>query len=69
MTIAISAAGTMKRELMDILCCPVCKGELALAVSKEDKKEILEGKLRCGKCKIDYPIEEGIPNLLPPKQR
>jgi uncharacterized protein len=56
----------MKRSLMDILCCPVCKGDLTLHVDKEDEKEILEGKLRCDACRMDYPIHEGIPNLLPP---
>jgi uncharacterized protein YbaR (Trm112 family) len=55
----------MKRELMDILCCPVCKGDLELAVKKEGKAEILEGALLCRACKADYPIEDGIPNLLP----
>jgi uncharacterized protein YbaR (Trm112 family) len=55
----------MKRELVDILCCPVCKGDLELAVKKESKAEILEGDLRCQACKADYPIEDGIPNLLP----
>lgn len=56
----------MKRELMDIICCPVCKGELTLKVDKEDEKEILAGFLACKKCSFDYPIEDGIPNLLPP---
>jgi uncharacterized protein YbaR (Trm112 family) len=57
----------MKRKLMDILACPVCKGHpLELTVKKEDDKEILEGTLRCAKCRTDYPIEDGIPNMLPP---
>jgi uncharacterized protein YbaR (Trm112 family) len=30
---------------MDILCCPVCKGDLALEVETEDEKEILEGEI------------------------
>lgn len=55
----------MKRSLMDILCCPVCKGDLALQVEKEDEKEVLEGKLHCAACTVDYPIHEGIPDLLP----
>ena len=55
----------MKRELMDILACPTCKGDLTLTVGKEDEKEILEGTLRCSACAVDYPIEDGIPNLLP----
>jgi uncharacterized protein len=58
----------MKRTLMDILCCPVCKGDLALRVDKEDEKEILEGGLYCATCTVDYPIHEGIPNLLPQNQ-
>ena len=56
----------MKQDMMDILCCPVCKGDLILTVKKENKKEILEGNLHCAACKADYPIEEGIPNMLPP---
>jgi uncharacterized protein YbaR (Trm112 family) len=54
---------------MDILACPMCKGDLDLKVRKENKKEILEGTLTCRACKIDYPIEDGIPNLLPPDER
>lgn len=55
----------MKRSLMDILCCPVCKGDLSLRVVNEDEKEILEGGLHCASCHVDYPIHEGIPDLLP----
>jgi uncharacterized protein YbaR (Trm112 family) len=51
---------------MDILCCPVCKEDLTLHVDKENEKEILEGNLHCAACHVDYPIHEGIPNLLPP---
>jgi len=58
----------MRRELMEILCCPVCKGDLELKVDLE-KEEIIEGKLICHKCKYDYEIKEGIPNLLPPESR
>jgi uncharacterized protein len=56
----------MRRSLMDILCCPVCKGDLVLTVTEENEKEVLEGELRCATCSVDYPILEGIPNLLPP---
>jgi uncharacterized protein YbaR (Trm112 family) len=55
----------MKRKLMEILCCPVCKGDLVLRVDVEDEKEILEGVLSCAACRVDYPIREGIPDLLP----
>jgi len=59
----------MKRELMDILACPVCKGGLELSVEKEDEKEIVTGSLYCQKCDERYLIVDTIPNLLPPDQR
>jgi uncharacterized protein YbaR (Trm112 family) len=58
----------MKRDLMDILCCPVCKGDLELVVVQE-KDEILDGSLICHHCDVTYGIEDGIPNLLPPELR
>ena len=59
----------MRRDLMDILACPVCKGELTLTVDMEREDEIIEGSLRCAACDESYPIAEGIPNLLPPEMR
>jgi uncharacterized protein len=56
----------MKRDLLGILCCPVHKGDLELKVAREEAGDIVEGTLRCGQCRFDYPIEDGIPNLLPP---
>ena len=56
----------MRRYLMDVLVCPVCKGSLVLTVSKENEEEIIEGSLRCNSCNQTYPIEDTIPNLLPP---
>lgn len=47
----------ISRELLRILACPVCKGELKL-----EKKELV-----CRKCSQRYPIVEGIPYLLPPE--
>jgi uncharacterized protein YbaR (Trm112 family) len=55
----------MKRTLLPILCCPVCKGDLMLTIEVEDEKEIMRGTLHCPSCLADYPIEEGIPDLLP----
>ncbi len=48
----------ISRELLSILACPVCKGGLLL---KER-----ESGLYCKKCDYLYPIEEGVPVLLPP---
>ncbi len=59
----------MRHDLMEILACPVCKGELTLTVEQEDGEEIIEGSLHCAACDETYPISEGIPNLLPPDLR
>ncbi len=59
----------MKRDLMDILCCPMCKGDLVLEVMEENEKEIIKGTLYCSKCNEYYPIDDGIPNMLPPELR
>ena len=56
----------MKRGLMKILACPVCKGELELSVEQEWGDEIVTGSLYCSRCRNSYPIVETIPNLLPP---
>jgi len=61
--------GLMKKELMDILACPVCKGELELTVKEENEQEIVTGSLYCPRCAVRYPITDTIPNLLPPEQR
>lgn len=54
---------------MDILVCPVCKGKLTLTIEKEDENEIVSGSLNCGKCAVNYPIVDTIPNLLPPESQ
>ena len=40
-----------------------------MEVDREDDEEILEGRLVCVDCGEAYPIEDGIPNLLPPDMR
>lgn len=56
----------MKERLMDILCCPVCRGGLSLNVSKKKGEDVVEGALVCKRCEHEYPISDGIPDLLPP---
>ena len=58
----------MKRELMDILACPVCKGELELTVDAEAEDEIVTGSLYCQQCGVSYPVMDSIPRLLPPER-
>lgn len=59
----------MKQDIMDILACPVCKGELDLSIESSQGEEVIKGLLVCGACNETYPIEDSIPNLLPPAMR
>ena len=59
----------MKKELMEILACPMCKGTLVLNIEEEDETEVITGSLYCANCSKYYPIEDAIPNLLPPELR
>ena len=43
-------------ELVEILACPKCKGDLTLAPDKTS--------LNCETCKVKYPIKDGIPIML-----
>lgn len=46
----------LNKELLDILACPKCKGDLELT-EKEDG-------LICNNCELVYPIREEIPIML-----
>ena len=59
----------MRHDLMEILVCPLCKGDLALTIAREEGGEIIEGSLRCEACNETYPIEDSIPDMLPPDLR
>ena len=60
----------MKMSTYEILCCPVCKGDLTLTVEKKEilesgEEDVIIGTLYCAACDVTYPIEDGIPDLLP----
>jgi uncharacterized protein YbaR (Trm112 family) len=59
----------MRRTLVEILACPICKGDLKLTVDHEENDEVISGALHCEQCPETYPIQESIPNLLPPDLR
>jgi hypothetical protein len=46
----------LKRELLEILVCPKCKGELQYDKNKEE--------LICDRCKLAYPVRDDIPVML-----
>jgi uncharacterized protein YbaR (Trm112 family) len=52
----------IKKELLEILVCPLCKNKV---------KTVGSDKLICtnDECGTIYPIEDGIPNMLPPDLR
>ena len=47
---------TISQELLDILACPKCKGDIYLNSTKDG--------LICEKCKLLYEIKDGIPIML-----
>jgi uncharacterized protein YbaR (Trm112 family) len=59
----------VRPDLLEVLRCPVCRGELQLVPGRTEGDEILEGTLSCAACQVDYPIADGIPDLLPPGDR
>lgn len=44
------------KELLDILACPKCKGDVRLTERKDG--------LICDVCKLKYPIKDDIPVML-----
>ena len=46
----------ISQDLLDILACPKCKGEVKLTESKDG--------LLCDACKLLYEIKDGIPIML-----
>jgi len=46
----------ISKELLDILACPKCKGDIRLNEQQDG--------LVCGHCKLLYPIKDDIPVML-----
>ena len=59
----------MRKSLLDILACPVDKSPLTLSIAEEAGDQVIQGSLTCTQCGEVYPIEDRIPNLLPPSMR
>ena len=47
---------TVPRQLLEILVCPKCKGELAYRETEQ--------ALDCAHCRLRYPVRDGIPIML-----
>lgn len=46
----------LKKELLEILVCSKCKGELEYKIEDEE--------LICHKCSLAYPVKDDIPVML-----
>lgn len=46
------------KELLDILACPACKADVVLETKGEEERIV------CTKCKLKYPVKDGIPIML-----
>jgi uncharacterized protein YbaR (Trm112 family) len=46
----------LAKELLDILVCPQCKGDLVYDIERQ--------KLHCHACRLSYPIQDDIPIML-----
>ncbi len=47
---------SLAKELLDILACPKCKGDIRYEADKE--------RLVCDACGLAYPVRNGIPIML-----
>ncbi len=53
-------SGRIDPELLRILVCPKCKGELDVKRDAEGAEESLD----CAACALSYPVDDGIPVML-----
>ena len=59
----------MRRKLLDILACPICKYYPLELYVFEERDEITEGLMTCTNCGRWYPIIDDIPRMLPDELR
>ena len=53
----------MKKDLLEILCCPLCKKDLVLQTELTNNGNISEGSMVCNSCGNRYLVHAGIPRL------
>jgi SAM-dependent methyltransferase/uncharacterized protein YbaR (Trm112 family) len=61
----IAGLPIMKTELLKLLCCPSCSGELLLLKVREGKDEVKSGTLGCVSCGAEFAVENYVPCFVP----
>lgn len=56
----------MKESTIEIICCPLCKGELKLQIETKNNENIVKGSMACNNCTNKYLIRDGIPRMYKP---
>lgn len=51
----------MKRELLPLLACPDCQGD----IDGDFEEELEHGEIHCRGCSRVFPVNHGVPSLLP----
>lgn len=51
----------LDKQLLEILACPKCKGDLVYQTDPQNDKN---GTLTCNACKLIYKVEDDIPIML-----
>ncbi len=54
----------MKRELLELLCCPDCRQDLRAAAVEGGGERIESGRLACGGCSREYSVERFVPRFV-----
>ena len=55
----------MERRLIELLACPDCHGILDLQEEAVPGSIVWQGVLLCTTCNLHYPVEQGIPRMMP----
>jgi SAM-dependent methyltransferase len=54
----------MRRQLLKLLCCPKCQGDLELTATNESIDDVESGQLKCVLCAMSYPVQQHIPRFV-----
>ncbi len=54
----------MKTDLLQWICCPRCRRELTMTVTRGDAVTVTDGTLACTECGAAYPIVRGVPRFV-----